>query len=36
VQREGQKTKWIVDLIMKIDGEYDGTIKQQEQEVVSL
>ena len=35
MQREGQKTKWIVDLVMKVDEEYKQDLGQQQQQIVS-
>lgn len=35
LQREAQKTKWMVDLVMKVDGEYAGELAEQRALVVS-
>jgi hypothetical protein len=34
-QREAQKTKWMVDMVMKVDGEYAGELAEQRALVVS-
>lgn len=36
LQREGQKTKWIVDLVIKVDEQYKAEVAQQQQDIVSL
>lgn len=35
MQREGQKTKWIIDLVIKVDEDCKQDMLQQEQQMVS-
>jgi hypothetical protein len=34
LQKEGQKTKWVVDLVMKIDEEYKQELVSRRQTIV--
>lgn len=36
VQREGQKTKWIIELVAKVDEQYKQEVSQQQQQIVSV
>jgi hypothetical protein len=35
LQREAQKTKWIIDLVMKVDEQYKQDVATQQQQIVS-
>lgn len=35
LQREGQKTKWIIDLVLKVDEEYKQDLQQQQEYAAS-
>jgi hypothetical protein len=35
LQREAQKTKWIIDLVMKVDEQYKQGVATQQQQIVS-
>lgn len=35
LQREAQKTKWVIDLVMKVDEQYKQDVAAQQQQIVS-